>query len=220
MSPLPTGRAMPSPHPRLMLFGPPISDVEIFAGSLRAALSAGDIAAVVVDLKGFDGRGLVNAVKHLAPIAQGKGAALLLTDQPESVARGGADGVHLTDPSGLAAALDLVKSKDRIVGVGGLKLRDDAMAAAEKGVDYVLFGEQRANGSFPPLASVIERVGWWAEIFETPCVAFAPDLDAVDDLAATGAEFVALGEAAWTHAGGPAAAIGSALQRLAQGMTA
>jgi len=94
------------------------------------------------------------------------------------------------------------------------------MRAAEKGVDYVLFGESRPNGGFPPLASVVERCAWWAGIFETPCVAFAPALDAVDELAATGAEFVALGEAVWTASEGAARAVASALRRLSQGMTA
>jgi thiamine-phosphate pyrophosphorylase len=94
------------------------------------------------------------------------------------------------------------------------------MEAAELGVDYVQFGERRASGSFPPLASVIERVSWWAQIFETPCVGFAPDFDAIDDLAKTGAEFVACGETIWTHQAGPAAAVESALLRLAHGMIA
>ena len=45
---------------------------------------------------------------------------------------------------------------------------------------------------------MIERAGWWAEIFETPCVAYAPDADSVPALIETGAEFVALG--AWIFA--------------------
>jgi thiamine-phosphate pyrophosphorylase len=202
-------------RPRLMLFSPRIADAAAFTAPLREALSAADVAAVVLDLADADERGLVNTVKALAPIAQGKGAALLVADRPEIVARSGADGAHLSDPDTLDAALDLLKGHGRIIGVGGLRLRDDAMAAAVKGVDYVLFGERRADGSLPALATVIERTTWLAEIFETPCVGFAPGLDAVDDLAATGAEFVALGEAAWTHAAGPAAAVAAAVQRLA-----
>jgi thiamine-phosphate pyrophosphorylase len=69
------------------------------------------------------------------------------------------------------------------------------MDAGEAGVDHVLFGEPRPDGSLPPLAAVLERAGWWAEIFQTPCVAYAPDADSVAALAETGAEFVALG--AW-----------------------
>jgi thiamine-phosphate pyrophosphorylase len=45
--------------------------------------------------------------------------------------------------------------------------------------------------------SLAERVGWWAEIFETPCVAYADTIAAAGELADAGADFVALGEAIW-----------------------
>jgi thiamine-phosphate pyrophosphorylase len=205
---------MDANFPRLMLLSPRIGDAATFLMPLREALSAGDVAALVLDLVDTDERSLVNAVKLLAPVAQGKGTAVLIADRAQIVARGGADGVHLSDPGGLDAAIELMKGQDRIVGAGGLRLRDDAMAAAEKGVDYVLFGEKRPDGHVPSLASVIERTSWWAEIFETPCVGLAQSLDAVDDLAGTGAEFVALGETVWSHAGGAGAAVAAALQRL------
>jgi thiamine-phosphate pyrophosphorylase len=100
--------------------------------------------------------------------------------------------VHVADPAGLIAALRELKP-DRIVGAGGLRSRDAAMEAGEAGADYVMFGEPRADGSLPPLEQVIERCRWWAEVFTTPCIAYAPDVAAVALLAATGAEFVALG---------------------------
>jgi len=205
---------MDAQSPRLMLFSPKIADAEAFLGPLRAALSGGEVAALVLDLADADERSLVNVVKHVAPVAQAKGAAVLIAERPHIVARTGADGVHLRDPSGLDGALDLLKRQDRIVGTGGLQLRDDAMAAAEKGADYVLFGEVKADGGRPPLASIVERASWWAGIFETPCVAFAGSLDEVDELATTGAEFVALGDALWAHGEGAEAATRSALQRL------
>jgi thiamine-phosphate pyrophosphorylase len=93
---------------------------------------------------------------------------------------------------------------DRIVGVGGLALRDDAMEAGEAGVDYVLFGEPDEHGVSPPLAAVVERCRWWAEIFQTPCIGYAADQAAVAPLAATGAEFVAVGP--WAFEGDPAVA--------------
>jgi len=77
-----------------------------------------------------------------------------------------------------------------------------------------MFGEPRADGSLPPLEAVIERAAWWAEIFVTPCVAFAPSLDAVPRLAAIGAEFVAVGDSVWDHPDGPAAAVRAALAAL------
>ena len=70
------------------------------------------------------------------------------------------------------------------------------MAAGEAGADYVMFGEP-ARGVAPPLEATLERVGWWAEIFQTPCVAYAASLDDVAALAAAGADFIALGEAVW-----------------------
>jgi thiamine-phosphate pyrophosphorylase len=60
----------------------------------------------------------------------------------------------------------------------------------------------------------VERASWWAEIFETPCVAYAPSLDTVEALAATNAEFVALGNAVWSHPDGPAAALKAAVEIL------
>jgi thiamine-phosphate pyrophosphorylase len=87
---------------------------------------------------------------------------------------------------------------ERIVGVGALRGRDDAMTAGEAGADYVMFGEPRRDGWAPPLAETAERVGWWAEIFQIPCVAYAARLDDVAALAAAGADFVALGEALWS----------------------
>ena len=74
------------------------------------------------------------------------------------------------------------------------------MDIGEAGVDYVMFGEPRADGSLPPLPAVIERASWWAEIFQTPCVAYAPDAEAIEALVETGAEFVALGP--WAFAEG------------------
>jgi thiamine-phosphate pyrophosphorylase len=129
-------------------------------------------------------------------------------------ARGGADGVHTGALGSLGDLRQRLKG-DRILGVGNLRSKHEAMGAGEAGVDYLLFGEPRADGSVPPLDSVIERAAWWAEIFETPCVAYAPSLESVPRLAATGAEFVALGDAVWTAADGPAAAMEAARSSLA-----
>jgi len=53
-----------------------------------------------------------------------------------------------------------------------------------------------------------------AEVFEVPCVAFAPSLRAIEPLGATGAEFIALADVVWSHADGPAEAIRLALAML------
>ena len=85
-----------------------------------------------------------------------------------------------------------------IAGAGGLRERHDAMTAAEVGADYVLFGEPDEGGHRPAIDAVLERVAWWAEIFEIPCVAYAAHLNEVEKLAVAGADFVALADSIWT----------------------
>jgi thiamine-phosphate pyrophosphorylase len=178
-----------------MLVTPPVADAEAMAFRLMQAMAGGDIAAVLLRLAAGDDRSRIERVKRLAGPVQANNVALVVEDNALVATRGGADGVHLTGgPAAVAEARSSLKS-ERIIGIGGLRARHDAMDAGEAGVDYVMFGEPRPDGSLPPLAAVIERAGWWAEIFETPCVAYAPDAESIPALVETGAEFVALG--AW-----------------------
>ena len=184
-----------SSSPRLMLVTPPVADAEAMAFRLMQAMAGGDIAAVLLRRAPGDDRSRIERVKRLAGPVQANNVALVVEDNALVATRGGADGVHLTGgPAAVSEARSSLKS-ERIIGIGGLRARHDAMDAGEAGVDYVMFGEPRPDGSLPPLAAVIERAGWWAEIFETPCVAYAPDAESIPALVETGAEFVALG--AW-----------------------
>ena len=184
-----------SSSPRLMLVTPPVADAEAMAFRLMQAMAGGDLAAVLLRLSPGDDRSRIERVKRLAGPVQANNVALVVEDNALVAARGGADGVHLTGgPAAVTEARSSLKS-ERIIGIGGLRARHDAMDAGEAGVDYVMFGEPRPDGSLPPLAAVVERAGWWAEIFETPCVAYAPDAESIPALVETGAEFVALG--AW-----------------------
>ncbi|MFL5159363.1 MAG: thiamine phosphate synthase [Microvirga sp.] len=203
---------------RLYLITPVLEDAS-FAPQLAEACATKAVAAILLRLAPADERTLINQVKALAPIAQEHGAAVIVTTEAKAdlaaiAARGGADGVHLTgDPALLREMRDRLKS-ERAIGVGGIRTKDDAMSFGEAGADYLLFGEPRPDGSLPSLESVVERASWWAEIFETPCVAYAPSLDTVEALAATNAEFVALGDAVWSHPDGPAAALKAAAEIL------
>ena len=47
------------------------------------------------------------------------------------------------------------------------------MLAGEAGADYVMFGEPDRRGGRPPFDAIVERVEWWAELFELPCVGYA-----------------------------------------------
>lgn len=185
---------------RLMLVTPPVEDADAMAFRLMQAMAGGDVAAILLRLAPGDDRSRIERVKRLAGPVQGSNVALIVEDNALVASRGGADGVHLTGgPAAIAEARSSLKT-ERIIGAGGLRARHDAMDVGEAGVDYVMFGEPRPDGSMPPLPAVIERAGWWAEIFETPCVAYAPDAEAIEPLVETGAEFVALG--AWAFAEG------------------
>jgi thiamine-phosphate pyrophosphorylase len=215
---------MAEPAARLYLVTPIIEDAAAFAPRLAEACAAGEIAAVLARFAPADERTLVNAVKALAPLVQEAGAALVIdvpgeVDHATVATRGGADGVHVAGLALLRPLRERLKA-ERVLGVSAIRSKDDAMTAGEAGADYIMFGEPRPDGSLPALESVVDRAAWWAEIFETPCVAYAPGLDAVATLAATGAEFVALGEAVWTHSEGPAVAVRSALDAIASVETA
>jgi len=181
---------------------------------LAQALAAADVAAVLLQLTGTDERGQINHAKALAPIVQDKGAALLLDGHPDLAARAGADGAHLSGIDALKGALGTLKP-ERIAGCGGLDTRHDAMLAAEAGADYVMFGEADAAGRRPLFEAVVERVAWWAEVFEIPCVGFAAAPEEVEPLAAAGADFVAIGDWVFADARGCADALADAARRLA-----
>ena len=186
----------PRPAPRLYLMTPPVADPSTFLDQLALALDAGDVAAVLLRMAEADERTLINRVKALAQAVQDKNAALLLDGHADLVARGGADGAHLSGIADFTVALEALKP-ERIAGTGGLASRHDAMLAAEQGADYVMFGEPDPTGKCPVFAAVEERVGWWAEVFEIPCVGYSESLETISPLVAAGADFVALGDAVW-----------------------
>jgi thiamine-phosphate pyrophosphorylase len=209
-------RQQPSPKrppPRLYLVTPQVTDAQAFARDLAAALDAADIAAVLLRLAPADERAAINRVKALAPIVQRKDTALVLDGTPEIVARGGADGAHLSGIEAFSGALESLKPS-RIAGCGGLHTRHDAMFAAERGADYVLFGEPDAQGRRPAFEAIVERITWWAEVFEIPCVGYAASRDEIAALVAAGADFVALGDFVWADARGAAAAIADAAEQM------
>jgi thiamine-phosphate pyrophosphorylase len=180
-----------------MLITPAVADADGFAPVLTSVLEASDAAAVILRLAPGDERDLINHVKQLAAVCQQHNAALLLDGDADLVARGGADGAHLSGIDAFSGSLGTLKP-ERIAGCGSLTTRHDAMSAAEQGADYVMFGEPDAQGARPTFAGIEERVAWWAEVFEAPCIAYAAALEEIAPLVAAGADFVALGEWAWS----------------------
>src|SRR5215470_3773114 len=150
------------PRPRLYILTPAVSDEAALSGVLAEIFGAVDVASVLLRLPDADERSLINKVKAAAGGVQGAGAALLVDGRPDIVGRAGADGAHLAGPDALQAAIRTLKPN------------------YIAGADYVMFGEPDAAGAHPSGDAVIDRVAWWAEVFEIPCVAHATALDDID----------------------------------------
>lgn len=92
-----------------------------------------------------------------------KEVAVLLQDQPGEVLDHGLDGLHLSDPSQVAAARKRL-GDDLIIGCFCVD-RHSAMLAGEAGADYLMFVDP-AN----PEKADQELIDWWMEMMELPCI--------------------------------------------------
>ena len=203
-----------APPARLFLVTPALSEGDSLASALEAALGAGDVACVLVRHAARDERTAKALLRDIGPLIQEAGAAFLVEGDPRLAGHLKADGLHVPAPGeALADAIERLKPGG-IVGCAGLSSRDAAMEAGEGDVDYLMFGEPRADGTWPDADWTRERVAWWAEIFNVPCVGFARTLDEVGPLVLAGAEFVALGEAVFGDPRGTAAAVAEAIDAL------
>ena len=192
---------------------PLIGEPGAVANLLTLAFTMGDIAAVIARFLPVSDAELTARARAFLPLAHGQNAALLLEDQARLAAAAGADGAHLSTVEAFRDSVALLKPV-LIAGAGGLATKHDAMLAAEQGADYVMFGEPDRVGTRPSLAAIVERVAWWAEIFEIPCVAHAATLDEVSALAGAGADFIALADSCWCDPGLVKTALAEAFVRI------
>jgi thiamine-phosphate pyrophosphorylase len=77
-----------------------------------------------------------------------------------------------------------------------------------------MFGEPGAAGERPAFEAIEERIAWWAEVFEVPCVGYAASMDEVAPLVQAGADFVALGDWLWHDAQAVATTVARAAGKL------
>lgn len=205
-------RAMPKDAPRVYLITPPIADFTPYPLLFETAMAACDVACVLLRTSADDDGAKERIVRALAPMVQRHGVACLVADDPQWAVRANADGVHI-DGGGerLQSALRTLRP-GHIVGAGELPTRDAAMTAGEAGADYVMFGGP--SGAVPH-AAIVERVAWWAEIFNVPCVGYARELALIGDLVRAGSDFIALGDAVFADPRGAAAALCDAARLMA-----
>ena len=60
------------------------------------------------------------------------------------------------------------------------------------------------KGERPPVEAIAERLQWWDELFEPPCVGFAASREEAGEFAAAGADFVLVGDFIWADPRGAA----------------
>jgi thiamine-phosphate pyrophosphorylase len=77
---------------RLCLATPPLAEARDFLPALTQALSAGDVASLLVRLAGDDPRRNEEIVRAVAPVAQEKDVAVLVADAVTVALRAKADG--------------------------------------------------------------------------------------------------------------------------------
>ena len=193
-----------APRCRLYLTTPP----ELVSGGVRLhdflarfepALGGADIACLLIDAPG-DARddAIAEIARPLNDIAQVRGIATLLPARVALAQQLGADGVHLDlrtldESAALRAYRDARKAlgTDTIVGALCPAGRHMAMELAELDADYVGFALDAAETP--------ELIAWWAEVMNTPCVAFsAAEPDQARGLAESGADFIAVPAALWS----------------------
>ena len=201
--------------PQFYLITPQIDDVAAFQPGLEAVIASGVFNVALLRIIASSEIEFKRKVGELRAPLVAAGIAVLIDapEDPRLVARLQLDGAHSQSPEALATCIETLKP-ERIVGAGSLRSRHDAMEAGEKDIDYVMFGEPRADGFVPPLSQTLDRANWWADIFNMPCVAYAPDLAAVAPLAATGADFLALG--GWLFNAPDPAEIAAEARRIAK----
>ena len=212
---------MALPLCRLYLITPPrLDDLAAFGHVLAHALDAGDVAALQIRLKDQPPEVITAAVDVCMPIAQARGVAVILNDDPALAKSLGCDGVHIgQDDMPLANARRLM-GNEAMIGVTCHDSLHLAMEAAEGSADYVAFG-----AFFPTTTKAVvhkaelELLTGWQLDMVIPCVAIGGiTVATARQIAAAGADFIAVSAGVWSYGDGPVAAVKAFNAEIAKGV--
>jgi thiamine-phosphate pyrophosphorylase len=206
------------PGCQLYLVTPPAIDLESFADAFSRALDGGPVAALQLRLKDADDDTVRRAAARLLPLCRGHEVTFLLNDRPDLAMETGADGVHVGQDDMPASQARTLIGADAVIGVTCHDSRDLAIQAAEDGADYVAFG------AFFPTATKSPKtraepwlVAWWHDVATVPQVTIGGiTADNCAPLVSAGADFLAVSGGVWSHDQGPATAVRSFHQVIAQ----
>ncbi|MDP8916316.1 MAG: thiamine phosphate synthase [Pseudomonadota bacterium] len=210
---------MTAPACRLYLLTPPrLEDLAGFTHDLARALDAGDVAALQIRLKDHSEAEIAAAVTLMAPLAQARGVAVILNDRPDLARDLGCDGVHIGQEDASYAEARRLLGPHRTVGVTCHDSLHLAMEAAEAGADYVAFGSVFPTGTKEAKTRAeLDLIRGWSADMLVPCVAIGGiTVDNAREVAAAGADFLAVSAGVWRHPDGPAAAVAALNREIAE----
>ncbi len=187
---------------RLNLATPRQLDLSVFSEVLEAVLAQVDCASLLLNLDTDDQGFIEEAASELMAVVFPHDTAFLMADAPDLALKLGADGVHLSDGYQSYTQVRKLLGAERIVGVGGLTSRHEAMEAGETGADYVAFNNPGSTTG--DINALCDLTRWWTDLFEVPCVAFDDGgPETAKKLIASGVDFLCAGDSLWTAPQGP-----------------
>jgi len=179
-----------------------------FPDRLKAALSAGPVAAFQLRVKDVDSHELARLAEPLQRICADHDTAFIVNDSVSLTKRLGADGVHLGQKDGEIRDAREALGPAAQIGKTCHDSRHFAMEAGEAEADYVAFGAFYETTTKPsnyrPHPGILS---WWSGLFEIPCVAIGGITpDNAQPLLDAGADFISVCQAVWGQ-DDPAAAV-------------
>ncbi|MEP0941287.1 MAG: thiamine phosphate synthase [Rhizobiaceae bacterium] len=181
---------------RLILCMGPADMEACTPAELAEMLAAADVASVIFSPNQLEESAFQELVEPLVKTTQECGVAAVVAEQSRIAGRTGADGLQLgQDPVALEAAIDKF-SPGLMIGAANVKTRHNALTIGDLQPDYLMFGKPGGDIRPEPHPKNLDLGQWWSQMVEIPCIVMGgTDLDSVIAVAATGAEFVALGHA-------------------------
>lgn len=167
-----------------------------------------DALACVLLQSGPDEKVSHGHAEILLRFTQAAGIPLLLENDIYAAAEIGADGVHIPGVESLYGAARSALGGEAIIGVDCGLSRHTGLRLGEMGADYTAFNASADAAPGGTESGLEDMIVWWSEFVTIPSVAW--NISGADDarrLSDAGADFIAMGEAIWTHSAGPASAV-------------
>lgn len=182
---------------------------------ILSALDGGDVASLILPRWSLDDDAFQKLAEAVVPEAQSQGVAVMIADDARVAMRTGADGLHVEAPKAEIEDIITRHQAKLMIGAGGATTRDDALGLGELRPDYLFFGRFGYDQKPEPHPRNLKLGEWWSQMVALPCIVMAgSDPAGIADVAATGADFVALSQIVYGGEIDPAEAVRLANERL------